>query len=82
WVRFLHTRSAKRKLLDWLRANAPEDLPRAEGILHPKGPAAPAPSIIPVRIVLRGYNRAGLADEIENALKRIDGIEDVVVSDV
>ena len=37
---------------------------------------------LPIRIVLRGVNRPGLTSEIENVLKRIEGIEDVEISDI
>ena len=81
WLRFLHTRSAKRKVLEWIRANSPDDVPAAEALLKPAGDNDTKPAEIHVKLSLSDP-RPGLADEIENALKRIDGIEDVVISNL
>ncbi|MBR5043685.1 MAG: bifunctional (p)ppGpp synthetase/guanosine-3',5'-bis(diphosphate) 3'-pyrophosphohydrolase, partial [Bacteroidales bacterium] len=76
WLSFLYTRSARRKVLDYIRANAPEDMKAAEDILKQK------PEEVAMRITLRGINRPGLASEIESALKKINGIEEVAISDL
>ncbi len=80
WLTFLNTRSAKRKLMEWLRENAPKEAGLAEQLL--KNGGEEEPDDLPFKISLRGHNRPGLAEEIENALKKIDGIDGVVISNV
>jgi GTP pyrophosphokinase len=82
WLTFLHTRSAKHKLLDWIRANDTSMLAEAEKMLAKESNVAVERARIPLMISLQGINRPGLQEEIESALKRIDGIEDVVISDL
>lgn len=83
WLRFLHTRNARRKLMDFIREYAPDQLAQAEEILREKSESGSREmEEIPVRIVLHGINRPGLTNEIENALKRIDGIQSVEISDL
>ncbi len=80
WLSFLQTRHARHKVLDYLRTAGDEQLKRGEEFLRER---EDAPSReIPVRITLRGTNRPGLMEEIENALNQIDGIEDVVISEL
>ena len=83
WLAFLHTRRAKRNLMDFLRANNPEALALAEEYLVPAEDKEMNDAVeLPIRITLRGVNRPGLTSEIENVLKRIEGIEDVEISDI
>ena len=79
WLKFLKTRTAKRKLMEWIRANAPEELADAERILSSNPAEQEAAPELPLKISMRGHVRPGLAEEIEIALKRIDGIESVEV---
>ena len=78
---FLRTRYAKRSLLEWLRSNAPKEAAAAELQMR-SAPRDEDCGEIPLKIVLRGANRPGLSNEIETVLKRIDGIEDVTISDI
>ena len=80
WLTFLKTRSAKRKMMEWIREHAPNDVGQAEMLLNSGGDEEPAE--LPIKIMLQGHDRPGLAEEIENALKKIDGIENVVISNV
>ena len=80
WLTFLNTRSAKRKLMEWLKENAPGEADRVEQLLN--SGAGDGPENLPFKISLQGRNRPGLAEEIENALKKIDGIDGVVISNV
>ena len=82
WLAFLRTRRAKRSLMEYIRANKPEDIPLAEAYLVPAEEKSNDAEELPIRIVLRGVNRPGLTSEIENVLKRIEGIEDVEISDL
>ena len=82
WLTFLHTRSAKHKLMDWIRAHDPEMLAEAEKMLAQEPSVTAESARIPLMISLQGVDRPGLQEEIESALKRIDGIEDVVISDL
>ncbi len=82
WLTFLHTRSAKHKLMDWIRAHDPEMLAEAEKMLAQEPSVTAENARIPLMISLQGVDRPGLQEEIESALKRIDGIEDVVISDL
>lgn len=82
WLAFLRTRRAKRSLMEYIRANKPEDIPLAEAYLVPAEDKSNEAEELPIRIVLRGVNRPGLTSEIENVLKRIEGIEDVEISDI
>ena len=82
WLAFLRTRRAKRSLMEYIRANKPEDLPLAEAYIAPSEDKSNEAEELPIRIVLRGVNRPGLTSEIENVLKRIEGIEDVEISDL
>ena len=82
WLAFLRTRRAKRSLMEYIRANKPEDIPLAEAYLVPAEEKSNEAEELPIRIVLRGVNRPGLTSEIENVLKRIEGIEDVEISDL
>ena len=80
WLTFLNTRSAKRKLMEWLKENAPGEADRVEQLLN--SGVEDEPEGLPFKISLQGRNRPGLAEEIENALKKIDGIDGVVISNV
>ena len=80
WLRFLKTRSSKRRVMEWIRANAPQDVEEAERLLSSNTAEEGAIVDIPLKISLQGRNRPGLAEDIETALKRIDGIESVTVS--
>lgn len=80
WLTFLNTRSAKRKLMEWLKENAPREAGLAEQLLN--SGVEDEPEDLPFKISLQGRNRPGLAEEIENALKKIDGIDGVVISNV
>ena len=82
WGSFLKTRSARHKLIDWFREHAPELLPELDSYMENSGAESMEPEKIPLMISLKGNNRPGLSEDIENALKRIDGIEDVVISDI
>lgn len=82
WISFLKTRSAKHKLTDWFRDKSPELLPELEAYVADSGDERSESEKLPLMISLRGSNRPGLAEDIEAALKRIDGIEDVVISDI
>ena len=68
--------------MEYIRANKPEDLPLAEAYIAPSEDKSNEAEELPIRIVLRGVNRPGLTSEIENVLKRIEGIEDVEISDL
>ncbi|MBO4671892.1 MAG: bifunctional (p)ppGpp synthetase/guanosine-3',5'-bis(diphosphate) 3'-pyrophosphohydrolase [Bacteroidales bacterium] len=81
WLAFLKTRRAKRCILEFIRANSPDELGRAEEYLAPSEYKSDEAAELPIRIVLRGVNRPGLTSEIENVLRRIEGIEDVEISD-
>ena len=74
WVQSLTTGYAKRKVVEFLREHSPEQAARAEELM------SSTPGRIPIHITLLGNDRPGLREEIENALRRIDGIEDVVTS--
>ena len=76
WLSFLHTSSARRKVLEYIKANDPESLQTAENMAGRK------PEEVSIRINLLGINHPGLAEEIVNALKKIDGIEDVSISEL
>lgn len=76
WLGFLHTRSAQRKVLDYIRTNNPDELNMAEELLRQ------APEEISLRINVKAVNRPGLAAEIESALKKINGIDEVAISDI
>ncbi|MBR5905280.1 MAG: bifunctional (p)ppGpp synthetase/guanosine-3',5'-bis(diphosphate) 3'-pyrophosphohydrolase [Bacteroidales bacterium] len=80
WLTFLNTRSAKRKMMEWIREHAPKDVEQAEILLN--SGAEEEPAELPIKIMLQGHDRPGLAEEIENALKKIDGIENVVISNI
>ena len=82
WFNYLHTRHARHKLMEWIRANTPEDLDRAEAMLRPVTSEDPRTGEIQLGVKMRGRLRPGLMDEIETALKRIDGIEEVVISNI
>lgn len=75
WLSFLTTRSARRKLMDYIRANCPDQLKEAESMLQYK------PEDISMHITIKGVNRPGLAAEIESVLKKINGIDEVAISD-
>ena len=76
WLGFLHTRSAQRKVLDYIRTNNPDELNMAEELLRQ------APEEISLQINVKAVNRPGLAAEIECALKKINGIDEVAISDI
>ena len=76
WLSFLHTGSARRKVLEYIKANDPEALQLAENMISRK------PEEVSIRVNLLGINHPGLAEEIVNALKKIDGIEDVSISEL
>lgn len=82
WGSFLKTRSARHKLIDWFREHSPAQLPELEANMEDSRDASFEPEKIPLMISLKGSNRPGLAEDIETALKRINGIEDVVISDL
>ena len=75
WLSFLHTRSARHKVLEYIRSKAPDELQEAESMLIKKDEA------VSIHINLRAVNRPGLAAEIESALKKINGIDEVAISD-
>ena len=75
WVLSLTTGHARRKVLEYLKEHSPEQVALAENLMKS------APGKIPIKITLMGTNRPGLQQEIENALRQIDGIEDVVTSE-
>ncbi|MBO7644158.1 MAG: bifunctional (p)ppGpp synthetase/guanosine-3',5'-bis(diphosphate) 3'-pyrophosphohydrolase [Bacteroidales bacterium] len=75
WLEFLHTRHARRRLMDSLKGSPdPDALRRAEEIMN----TAPTQETFTVSVKLTGTRRPGLQEDIENALRHIDGIEDVV----
>ena len=75
WLEFLRTRHARRRLMESLKSSAdPDALRRAEEILS----NAPSQEEFTIHVTLSGTRRPGLQEDIENALRRIDGIEDVV----
>ena len=79
WLQFLRTRHARRRLLDSLRASSdPEVVHRAEEFAA----SAPCSEEINVSLTLLGSRRPGLLEDIENALRQVDGIEDVVKSQI
>lgn len=80
WLSFLQTRSARRKMLDTLRSDYPDLYLQAEEILRKS--AGATSEVIPMKIHLRGHDRPGLIEDIEKALKRIDGIESVEISKI
>ena len=80
WLSFLHTRHARRKVLEYLRSAGEDQLRRGEEFLRSNQESASQE--LPIRITLRGTNRPGLLEEIENSLRQIDGIEDVVTSEI
>lgn len=73
WMGFLHTRYAKRKLMEWLKANASQEYDYKDTTSAPD---------IPLKIRIKGRNHPGLAAEIAEVLKQIDGIEDVIINDL
>ena len=75
WLSFLHTRNARRKVMDYIRANAPGELGEAENMLNY------TPEEVCLHVTLKGVNRPGLTAEIENVLKKINGIDDVAIND-
>ena len=78
WMQFLRTRHARRRLMESLRASGNPDLVRrAEEFA-----TLPAPEEITVSLTLLACRRPGLQEDIENALRQIDGIEDVVKSQI
>ena len=79
WLSFLQTRHARRKVLEFLKGADSEQYRKGEELLRNR--QDPVSEEIPIRITLRGTNRPGLMEEIENALRQIDGIEDVVTSE-
>lgn len=79
WLKFLKTRSAKRRVMEWIRANEPENVEEAERLLAGNPEEQDSIADIPLKISLQGHSRPGLAEDIETALKRIDGIESVTV---
>jgi len=80
WLSFLQTRHARRKVLEYLRTVGGDTLQRGEDYLRERQDSMTRE--IPIRISLRGTNRPGLMEEIENSLRQIDGIEDVVTSEL
>lgn len=82
WLRFLLTRHARHKLMEWIRANAPEDLEQAEAMLVPGPHNDLETTDVQLSVKMRGRFRPGLMDEIETAIKRINGIEEVVISNL
>ncbi len=80
WLSFLQTSHARRRVLDYLRTAGEDQLRRGEEILRSRQKASGQE--IPIRITLMGNNRPGLMEEIENALRQIDGIEDVVTCEL
>ena len=61
--------------MESLKSSAdPDALRRAEEILS----NAPSQEEFTIHVTLSGTRRPGLQEDIENALRRIDGIEDVV----
>ncbi|MBO4476238.1 MAG: bifunctional (p)ppGpp synthetase/guanosine-3',5'-bis(diphosphate) 3'-pyrophosphohydrolase [Bacteroidales bacterium] len=80
WLSFLQTRHARRRVLDYLRTAGEDQLRRGEEILRNREGASGQE--IPIRISLFGNNRPGLMEEIEIALRQIDGIEDVVTCEI
>ena len=82
WLRFLKTRTARRKMMEWLRENAPGDVAEAERLLACIPIESPDAPDLQLKISLQGHNRPGLAEEIETVLKRIDGIESVVITSI
>lgn len=79
---FLHTRSAKRSLMEWLKSNAPDQAAKAETLAHRTFIPGDSGDNIPLRISLRGKFRPGLSEAIETALKKIEGIDDVIISEI
>ena len=75
WLSFLTSRSARRKLMDYIRTNSPGKLTEAESLLQYK------PEEISIHVTLKGVNRPGLTAEIESVLKKINGIDEVAISD-
>ena len=80
WLSFLQTRHARRKVFDFLRSAGEDQLRRGEEFLRSHQESSSQE--LPIRITLRGSNRPGLMEEIENSLRQIDGIEDVVTSEI
>ena len=75
WLGFLRTRHARRRLMDSIKSSSdPEALSKAEEILS----NVPSQEEFTLSVTLLGTMRPGLQEDIENALRRIDGIEDVV----
>ena len=70
WMGFLHTRTAKRRLTEWLRENAPDELSEALKAQNPEQ----------VRLHIDLTGSPGLEEEIKNALKQIEGVQNVVIS--
>ena len=79
WLSFLQTRHARRKVLEYLKGSDPEQFRKGEEVLSTRQNSVAEE--IPIRVSLRGKNRPGMMEEIENALRQIDGIEDVVISE-
>ncbi|MBO4455689.1 MAG: bifunctional (p)ppGpp synthetase/guanosine-3',5'-bis(diphosphate) 3'-pyrophosphohydrolase [Bacteroidales bacterium] len=79
WLSFLQTRHARRKVLEYLKGSDQEQYRKAEELLSNR--QNQMAEEIPIRISLRGRSRPGMMEEIENALRQIDGIEDVVISE-
>ena len=83
WLAFLKTRSARRKVMDWIRENSPRDVAEAERLLASQSPVSSED--IPdlhLKISVQANDRQGLTEEIEKALKRIDGVESVVITSI
>ncbi|MBR4809701.1 MAG: bifunctional (p)ppGpp synthetase/guanosine-3',5'-bis(diphosphate) 3'-pyrophosphohydrolase [Bacteroidales bacterium] len=79
WLSFLQTRHARRKVLEYLRGAGSEQYSKGEELLRTRQDSVAEE--IPIRISIRGTKRPGMMEEIENALRQIDGIEDVVISE-
>ena len=75
WLAFLNTRSARRKVMEYIRSHSPEDVQEAEGLLRY------SPEEVTIHVTLKGIHRPGLAADIEHALKKINGIDEVAISD-
>ncbi len=80
WLSFLQTRHARRKVLEFLKSAGDEQFNRGEAFL--KDMEDSRKSDITLRVSLQGSNRPGLLEDIENALRQIDGIDDVVISEL
>ena len=79
WLQFLRTRHARRRLMDSIKdAGNPEQLRRMEEILSLHAAAEE----MTLSVTLVGIRRPGLLEDIENAIRQVDGIEDVVKSQI